>query len=98
MVETVYSNGAYRLANLNGDTLMMPLMASSWRSTIPDHVNIILLMKKVPYMTTLTLNLWPLRQTINPYPWAESISSSLLLGFRYRMLTSKIWQRQNFQF
>ena len=23
--ETVYSNGAYRLANLNGDTLMMPI-------------------------------------------------------------------------
>jgi len=25
MVETVYSNGAYRLANLNGDPFMMPI-------------------------------------------------------------------------
>ena len=25
MVETVYSNGAYYLANPNGDTLMMPI-------------------------------------------------------------------------
>jgi len=25
MVETVYSNGVYRLANPNGDTLMIPI-------------------------------------------------------------------------
>jgi len=25
LVETVYSNGTYRLSNLNGDMLMMPI-------------------------------------------------------------------------
>ena len=57
MVETVYSSGAYRLVNPNGDTLIMSINGKFLKNTIPDHVNTIPLIKKVLYMTTLTLNL-----------------------------------------
>jgi len=30
VVETIYSNGAYRLSNLNDDMLMMPIDDKSW--------------------------------------------------------------------
>ena len=35
MVETVYSNGAYRLADLNGDTLMMPINGKFLKKLYP---------------------------------------------------------------
>ena len=34
VVESVYSNGAYRLITSNGDTLMIQSTADSWRNTI----------------------------------------------------------------
>ena len=35
VVETVYSNGAYRLANQNGDTLMMPINSKFLKKYYP---------------------------------------------------------------
>ena len=38
VVETVYSNGAYRLTNPNGDMLMMPINDKYLKKYYPDHV------------------------------------------------------------
>jgi len=39
IVETVYSNRVYRLANPNGDALMMLINGKFLKNTIHDHVN-----------------------------------------------------------
>jgi len=61
MIETVYSNRAYRLANPNDDMLMMSINGKFLKKSYPWSFNIIPLIKEVLYMTTLTLNLWLLR-------------------------------------
>jgi len=57
VVETIYSNGAYRLANSNGDALKMPINDKFLKkNTIHYHINTISLIKQVLFMITLTLN------------------------------------------
>jgi len=51
-----HSNGAYRPANPNGDTLMMLINDKFLKKYYPDHVNTIPLIKEVLYMITLILN------------------------------------------
>ena len=41
VIETVYSNGAYRLATPSGEILIMPINGMSKKNTILDHVNIL---------------------------------------------------------
>ena len=59
VVEVVYSSGAYRLANPNGDTLLMPINDKCYH----DHVNTIPLIKEVLCVIMLTLHLWSSSRT-----------------------------------
>jgi len=88
MVETVYSNRAYLLTNPNGDTLLMPINEKFFKVLSQITLTPYTLIKKVLYMTKLTLNLWSLRHTCltisSPpkysFPQAESTLSLLFLG------------------
>ena len=103
MVETIYSNGAYRLANPNDDTLIMSINGkflkkyylwsleyyiSDQESTIHDHVNIKPLAIKTDFSYYFFYKKFLSSSGINFISSPPGIPVDIQLLW-YRMLTSK---------